>query len=73
MAHNRILKPGGIFIYITFGRRSIEPCATFVNKLMILNHAVEPHFRRRYLTRPSTTLSVTGETDRVLKILHLHD
>lgn len=33
----RVLKPGGIFIYLTFG---------------------QPHFRRRYLTRPETTLEV---------------
>ncbi|OSX64441.1 hypothetical protein POSPLADRAFT_1045484 [Postia placenta MAD-698-R-SB12] len=33
----RVLKPGGIFIYLTFG---------------------QPHFRRRYLTRPGTTLEV---------------
>ena len=30
-------KPGGIFIYLTFG---------------------QPHFRKRYLTRPGTTLEV---------------
>ncbi|KAF8159568.1 S-adenosyl-L-methionine-dependent methyltransferase [Crassisporium funariophilum] len=33
----RILKKGGIFIYLTFG---------------------QPHFRRRYLTRPGTTLEI---------------
>ncbi|KAK2463612.1 hypothetical protein APHAL10511_004363 [Amanita phalloides] len=33
----RILRKGGIFIYLTFG---------------------QPHFRRRYLTRPGTTLEI---------------
>ncbi|KZT07273.1 S-adenosyl-L-methionine-dependent methyltransferase [Laetiporus sulphureus 93-53] len=33
----RVLRPGGTFIYLTFG---------------------QPHFRRRYLTRPNTTLEV---------------
>ncbi|KAF8623206.1 hypothetical protein AX15_006444 [Amanita polypyramis BW_CC] len=33
----RVLRKGGIFIYITFG---------------------QPHFRRRYLTRPDTTLEI---------------
>ena len=32
-----VLKPGGIFIYLTFG---------------------QPHFRRRYLDRPDTTLEI---------------
>ncbi|KAK9896533.1 S-adenosyl-L-methionine-dependent methyltransferase, partial [Cystobasidium minutum MCA 4210] len=34
----RILKPGGVFLYITFG---------------------QPHFRKRYMTRDNTTLTVT--------------
>ncbi|KAL9710919.1 hypothetical protein Ac2012v2_005459 [Leucoagaricus gongylophorus] len=33
----RVLKNGGVFIYLTFG---------------------QPHFRRRYLTRPGTTLEI---------------
>ncbi|RPD59094.1 S-adenosyl-L-methionine-dependent methyltransferase [Lentinus tigrinus ALCF2SS1-7] len=33
----RVLRPGGIFIYLTFG---------------------QPHFRRRYLDRPNTTLEI---------------
>ena len=32
-----MLKPGGIFVYLTFG---------------------QPHFRRRYLDRPGTTLEI---------------
>ena len=32
-----VLKPGGVFIYLTFG---------------------QPHFRRRYLDRPGTTLEI---------------
>ena len=35
----RVLRPGGLFLYITFG---------------------QPHFRKRYLTRPNTTLKVRG-------------
>ncbi|KAI0681934.1 S-adenosyl-L-methionine-dependent methyltransferase [Cerioporus squamosus] len=33
----RVLRPGGLFIYLTFG---------------------QPHFRRRYLDRPNTTLEI---------------
>jgi len=33
----RVLKKGGLFIYLTFG---------------------QPHFRRRFLTRPGTTLEI---------------
>ena len=36
LAHS-VLKPGGVFIYLTFG---------------------QPHFRRRYLDRPGTTLEI---------------
>ena len=34
---HRVLRKGGIFIYLTFG---------------------QPHFRRRYLDRPNTTLEI---------------